>query len=71
MAPRGVALLTALIGAVIMICGSDCREAVRVYLQLIEKRACSQINDLPHGSRETWWRKYHNCHLVLDVEHAE
>jgi len=44
--PLGDALLSALIRAVIIICGRDCREAVRPYLQPSKKHAHSQINDL-------------------------
>ncbi len=39
--PLRDALLSALIVAVIIICGRNCREAVRAYLQLSQKRTCS------------------------------
>lgn len=61
------ALLTVLIGAVIIICGSDCREAVRTYLQLSQKCAPFQINDLAVQKKEV----IKTAHPVLDADHPD
>lgn len=78
--PLGDALLSALIVAVIIICGRNCREAVRAYLQLSQKRTHSDewSSALSEGDvmmaeevEEVKGQRDHIHPLVLDCDQVD